>query len=145
MARILGIDIGTVRVGLAVSDPDGVLAQPLDVVPRDGATDAIADRTRELEVGEVVVGIPLRMDGSHGPEADAAEDFARTLEELLGLPVARWDERLSTKEAEKAMRSAGAGSRKQRGVVDKVAAAVVLQAFLDNRRQSRLGDHRRTS
>jgi putative holliday junction resolvase len=135
VARVLGIDIGTVRVGLAVSDPDGVLAQPLDVVPRDGATDAIADRTRELEVGEVVVGIPLRMDGSHGPEADAAEEFARTLEGVLDLPVARWDERLSTKQAERSMRAAGANSRKQRGVVDKVAAAMVLQSFLDNRRQ----------
>ena len=135
MARVLGIDIGSVRVGLAVSDPDGVLATPLDVVPRDGATEAIADRTRELEVDEVVVGIPLRMDGSHGPEADAAEDFAMTLEGLLGLPVARWDERLSTKEAEWAMRASGANSRKQRGVVDKVAAAMVLQAFLDNRRR----------
>lgn len=135
MARVLGIDIGSVRVGLAVSDPDGVLATPLDVVPRDGATAAIADRTRELEVDEVVVGIPLRMDGSHGPEADAAEDFAMTLEGLLGLPVARWDERLSTKEAERAMRASGANSRKQRGVVDKVAAAMVLQAFLDNRRR----------
>jgi putative holliday junction resolvase len=134
MARVLGIDLGTVRVGLAVSDPDGVLAQPLDVVPREGATDAIADRSRELEVGEVVVGIPLRMDGSHGPEADAADDFASALEASLGLPVARWDERLSTKEAERSMRAAGTNSRKQRGVVDKVAAAMVLQSFLDSRR-----------
>ena len=131
---MLGIDIGTVRVGLAVSDPDGLVAQPLEVVPRGTATDAIADRTRELEVGEVVVGIPLRMDGSHGPEADAAETFARTLEGLLDVPVARWDERLSTKEAERSMRAAGANSRKQRGVVDKVAAAMVLQSFLDSRR-----------
>ncbi len=137
MARVLGIDIGTVRVGLAVSDPDGLLAQPLDVVPREEATDAIADRTRELDVGEVVVGIPLRMDGSHGPEADAAEDFARTLERRLGVPVARWDERLSTRQAERSMRAAGADSRTQRGVVDKVAAALVLQSFLDHRRRPR--------
>jgi putative holliday junction resolvase len=134
MARVLGIDIGTVRVGLAVSDPNGLIAQPLDVVPRESASDAIAERTRELEVGEVVVGIPLRMDGSHGPEADAAESFARALEGLLDVPVARWDERLSTKEAERAMRTAGADSRKQRGLVDKVAAAMVLQSFLDSRR-----------
>jgi putative Holliday junction resolvase len=134
VGRVLGVDIGTVRVGLAVSDPAGVLAQPLDVVPRDGATDAIADRTREMDVAEVVVGIPLRMDGSHGPEADAAEEFARMLEGVLDLPVARWDERLSTKEAERSMRAAGADARKQRGVVDKVAAAMVLQSFLDSRR-----------
>ena len=134
MARVLGIDIGTVRVGLAVSDPEGVLAQPLDVVPRERATDEIADRTRELDVGEVVVGIPLRLDGSHGPEADAAEDFARSLEALLDVPVARWDERLSTKGAERSMRAAGVTARKQRGSVDKVAAALVLQSFLDHRR-----------
>jgi len=136
MARVLGVDIGTVRVGLAVSDPDGVLASPLDVVPREGAEAEIAERTRNLEVDEIVVGIPLCMDGSHGPAADAAEAFARALEGAIGVPVARFDERLSTKEAERAMRAGGSNARKQRGVVDKVAAALVLQAFLDSRRTS---------
>jgi putative Holliday junction resolvase len=134
MGRVLGIDIGTVRVGLAVSDPLGVVAQPLDVVPRDDALDDIAQRTADLDVDQIVVGIPLRLDGSHGPEAEAAETFARNLEEQLGVPVARWDERLSTKQAERAMRTGGSDARHQRGVVDKVAAAVVLQAYLDNRR-----------
>jgi putative pre-16S rRNA nuclease len=143
MPRVLGIDIGTVRVGLAVSDPLGLLAQPLGVVPRDGAVDEIESRSSALEVEEIVVGIPLRLDGSHGPEAEAAEAFARDLESRLALPVARWDERLSTKQAERSMSSAGASSRKQRGVVDKVAAALVLQAFLDSRRPRNAPDTER--
>lgn len=131
---MLGVDIGSVRVGLAVSDAGGVIAQPLSVVPRATALDEIVHRTRDLEVGEIVVGIPLRMDGSRGPEAEEAESFARDLESQTELPVARWDERLSTVQAQRAMRSGGVDARGQRGNVDKVAAAVVLQAFLDSRR-----------
>lgn len=135
MARVLCVDVGTARVGLAVSDPAGLTAQPLEVVPGgDDVAALIADRARELEVGEIVVGIPLRMDGTHGPEAEAAEAFAKRLEQLAELPVTRWDERLSTVEASRVMRDAGANTRRQRGVVDKVAAAVVLGAYLESRR-----------
>ena len=135
MARVLGIDFGSVRIGLAVSDPAGLTAQPLDVIAADeGAVDVIAERARELEVGEIVVGIPLRMNGEHGPEADAAEAFAGQLERLTDLPVRRWDERLSTVEATRVMRGGGANAKRQRGVVDKVAAAVVLGAYLESRR-----------
>jgi putative Holliday junction resolvase len=137
MSRVLGVDVGTVRVGLALSDPAGITAQPLEVINGPGPSGfaaAVAERARELEVSEIVVGIPLRMDGGRGPAADAAEAFALSLEEVTGLPVARWDERLSTKEAERAMRAAGANSRRQRGVVDKVAAALVLSAYLEARR-----------
>lgn len=134
MTRVLGVDLGTVRVGLAVSDPDGVLAQPFDVIEREHAELEIARRTSELEVEEIVVGIPLKMDGTHGPAADEAESFALALELQTGLPVARWDERLSTKEAERAMRAGGKKAKQQRGTVDKVAAALVLQSFLDHRR-----------
>lgn len=137
MTRVLGVDLGSARVGLAVSDPAGLTAQPLDVL-KVGDTDdvvaAVARRAEELEVGEIVVGIPLRMDGAHGPEADAAESFARRLEGATSVPVRRWDERLSTVEASRAMRSAGADARRQRGVVDKVAAALVLGAYLESRR-----------
>lgn len=134
MGRVLGVDLGTVRVGLAVSDPEGLMAQPLDVIASADAVEAIAERARELEVAEIVVGIPLRMSGARGPEAEAAEEFARSLEEATDLPVRRWDERLSTVEAERAMRAAGASARKQRGVVDKVAAALILDAYLESRR-----------
>jgi putative Holliday junction resolvase len=137
MGRVLGVDLGSTRVGLALSDPDGVVAQPLEVLTgagADGFAAAVAERARELGAAEIVVGIPLRLDGGHGPEADAAEAFARLLEEKTALPVHRWDERLSTVQAQRAMRSAGANTRRQRGVVDKVAAALVLGAYLDSRR-----------
>jgi putative Holliday junction resolvase len=137
MPRVLGVDLGTVRVGLAVSDPDGIVARPLEVIegPRDFAT-AVAERARDLEVSEVVVGIPLRLSGEHGPEAAAAEEFARRLEQSTAIPVRRWDERLSTVEAQRSMRAAGHDARTQRGVVDKVAAALVLGAYLESRRPS---------
>src|ERR671910_150010 len=114
MPRVLGVDVGTARVGLALSDPAGITAQPLEVIEGAGPSGfaaAVAERARELEVEEIVVGIPLRMDGARGPAAEAAEAFARSLEDASGLPVHRWDERLSTKEAERAMRAAGANGR----------------------------------
>jgi putative Holliday junction resolvase len=134
MARVLGVDLGSVRVGLAVSDADGLIAQPLDVVPRADALTNIAARVIDLGVGEVVVGIPYRMDGTQGPEANAANEFMKTLQNELDVPVSHFDERLTTKEAERAMRVGGVRAKKQRGVVDKVAAALILQAFLDSRR-----------
>jgi putative Holliday junction resolvase len=126
--RVLCIDFGTVRIGLAVSDPLGATAQPLDVVASD--VDAVVERARELEVGEIVVGLPLRTSGEAGPEAVAARDFARDVEEASGIPVQLWDERLSSVQAEKVM---GGTARSRRGSVDKVAAAIVLQSFLDAR------------
>jgi putative Holliday junction resolvase len=136
MPRILGVDVGSVRIGLALSDPLGVTAQGLEVVnvSESSPLDAVVERVREHEVDEIVVGIPIRMDGTHGAEAKSAEAFARALEEATSLPVTRWDERLSTKEAARAMQAAGADSRKQRGVIDKIAAAVFLQAYLESRR-----------
>lgn len=137
MPRVLGVDVGTARVGLALSDPVGITAQPLEVIDQPGPSGfaaVVAERARALEVEEIVVGIPLRMDGKEGPAAEAAEGFARSLEELTGLPVQRWDERLSTKEAERAMRAGGANARRQRGIVDKVAAALVLSSYLEHKR-----------
>jgi putative Holliday junction resolvase len=134
MTRVLGVDLGTVRVGLAVSDPDGILAQPLDVIPRENAELEVAARAAHLEVSEIVVGMPITLGGTRGQAAEAAEAFAEELEVRTKLPVARWDERMSTKEAERAMRATGKSSRQQRGMVDKVAAALILQSFLDSRR-----------
>ena len=136
MPRILGVDVGSVRIGLALSDPLGITAQGLEVIDVSDASpiEAVVQRVREHEVEEIVVGIPRRMDGTRGPEAESAEVFARALEEATALPVTRWDERLSTKEAARSMRAAGADARKQRGVIDKVAAAIFLQAYLESRR-----------
>jgi putative holliday junction resolvase len=134
MTRVLGVDLGTVRVGLAVSDPDGILAQPFEVIPRDGAEVEIAFRAGRLEVGEIMVGIPYNLDGTPGHAAEVAEAFAEVLEEKTGLPVARWDERLSSKQAARAMREGGKSAKQQRGELDKVAAALVLQSYLDSKR-----------
>ena len=134
MGRVLGVDYGTVRVGLAVTDPGGILAQPFSVIARDGAEDEICVHVRAMDVTEIVVGMPVRLDASHREEAIEAEAFALALEHRTGLPVARFDERLSTIQAERAMRAAGTKAKDQRGVVDKIAAALVLQAFLDARR-----------
>lgn len=128
--RVLAVDHGTVRAGLAVSDPLGHTAQPLEVVAADDI-DAIVARAREYEVSEIVVGLPLRTNGTVGPEAEAAREFARRLEEASGVPVRLWDERLSSVEAERAM---GGTARERRGSVDKVAAAIVLQSYLESRR-----------
>ena len=126
--RVLCVDYGTVRIGLAVSDPLGATAQPLEVV---SDIEDVVERARELEVAEIVVGLPLRTSGEEGPEAEAAREFARDVEEASGIPVHLWDERLSSVQAERVM---GGDSRKRRGSVDKVAAAIVLQNFLDARR-----------
>jgi putative Holliday junction resolvase len=132
MARVLAIDLGAARIGLAVSDPEGLVAQPLDVIPNDDdALDAIAT----IEADEFVVGLPVRMNGTRGPEADAAEAFAETLRTRTAKTVTLWDERLSTVEAERTMRSGGTRAKQQRGRVDKVAAAVFLQSFLESRRR----------
>ena len=128
--RVLCVDYGTVRIGLAVSDPLGATAQPLDVV---GDIDEVVERARDLEVSEIVVGLPLRTSGESGPEAEAARAFARDLEEASGIPVQLWDERFSSVEAERVM---AGSSRRRRGSVDKVAAAIVLQGFLDSRRRT---------
>ena len=133
--RTLGIDLGKVRVGLAVSDPEGIVAHPLVVVDRESAAEEIAFHAAHLEVDQIVVGVPVKMDGEWGPEAQEAEAFASALGHRTGLPVELWDERLSTKQAERVMRAVGKKAREQRGMVDKVAAAITLQSFLDSRRE----------
>lgn len=133
--RVLCVDFGTVRIGLAVSDPLGSTAQPLEVVAAgETSVETIVDRVKAYEVTEIVVGLPVRTDGTTGPEAEAVQAFARRLEDAAGVPVRLWDERLSSVEAERVMRSAGVDARAQRGSVDKVAAAIVLQSYLESRR-----------
>lgn len=135
--RALGIDVGTRRVGVAVSDPTGTIAQGLTVLPRTSWT-AVLARVRalvaELGVERVVVGLPLRMDGSEGPAAAQARAFAGRLRAELQVPVVMQDERLSTAEAERTMISGDASRRHRRERRDAVAAALILQQYLDRRR-----------
>jgi putative Holliday junction resolvase len=138
--RALGIDLGSKRIGIALSDSDGRLATPYDVVirSRDKAADhrRIAALATETEAEILVVGLPLSLDGSSGRAADSARKEARLLGEITGLPVETWDERLSTVTAHRDLRAQGLDERARRKVVDQVAASVFLQAWLDHRRST---------
>ena len=136
MTPLLGIDLGTKRIGVALSDPTGMLASPIATVPhRSDREDAayIAALCAERGVTAVVVGWPRNMDGTAGPAARRAEAFAERLHEATRLPVHLWDERLSTVAAERALIELGASRERRREVRDRVAAAVLLQAYLDAR------------
>jgi putative Holliday junction resolvase len=132
--RILGLDLGQSRIGVAISDPERRLALPLGTI-RTGAPEdvkAVAAMVRDHEVSELVVGHPLSMSGAAGEAADHAEKFAEALRGFLGLPVHLQDERLSTVQAERELSSRGMRGRERREVVDQTAATVILQAYLDS-------------
>lgn len=135
--RVLGIDLGSKRIGVAVSDRTGTIASPLVVLQRSGspARDhrAIARLVEEEEAEAVVVGLPLNMNGSMGAAAKAAVAEAKALATVVNVPVHTSDERRTTVTADRAMIEAGMGALARRKVVDKVAAAVLLQHWLDGR------------
>jgi putative Holliday junction resolvase len=135
--RFLGVDVGRARIGLALGDDVLWTARPLRVVARraDAATLAdIAHSAREFEVDRAVVGLPINMDGSEGPAARHAREFAAKLAAALGVPVALFDERLSTFEADTRLREQGFSAKDRRSRVDAEAAAVILQGWLDRER-----------
>jgi putative holliday junction resolvase len=131
--RVLGLDLGDVRIGVAISDPDRRLALPLGTIHTGAPADvkAVASLVRDHDVTFVVVGHPLLLSGEAGERARHAEAFAEALRSFLDVPVVLHDERLSTVEAERALREAGARGRRRRAVVDRSAATVILQAHLD--------------
>jgi putative Holliday junction resolvase len=131
--RVLGLDLGDSRIGVAISDDERRIAVPLGTVRTGAPGDvrAVAELVREHGVGLVVVGHPLLLSGEAGEQAHHAERFAGALRGILPVPVELHDERLSTVEAERALREAGATSRERRGAVDRSAAAVILQSWLD--------------
>ncbi|MQA79862.1 MAG: Holliday junction resolvase RuvX [Streptosporangiales bacterium] len=135
-ARI-GVDVGTVRVGVAACDPDGVLATPVTTLDRGrGDVDALVELVGEHEAIEAVVGLPLSLSGREGPAATAARAYAATLATRLApVPVRMVDERLSTVTAEHGLRTAGVAGRSRRRVIDRMAAVVILQTALDAERQ----------
>jgi putative Holliday junction resolvase len=136
--RRLGIDVGAVRVGVALSDPDGVLATPLATVPRDIAhgTDlaTIAGFVAEHDAVGIVVGLPRTLAGREGPAAEAARAFGTALAARVPVPITFADERLTTVVATRQMRESGRKGRRQRAVVDQVAAVAILQGWLDTQR-----------
>lgn len=134
MSRLLGLDIGEKRIGVAVSDPDRRVATPLVVLD---AARARADGreliglVEEYEAAAVVVGLPLTLSGEEGPQARRVRESAARLAQFLRVPVEFVDERLTSSEASRRMREAGLSERQQRGSKDMVAAAILLQAYLD--------------
>jgi len=137
MPKILAVDWGRARLGLAVSDELGITAQGLTSLPRVSESrdlETIGAYIRDLGVEAIVVGLPKNMDGSLGPSAEAAQEFARILHDRLDIPVHLWDERLTSLAAERTLVGAGMRLRARRAVLDQVAATMILQGFLDRQR-----------
>jgi putative Holliday junction resolvase len=134
MSRALGVDVGTERTGIAVEVVG--IAQPLLVLTASGddLVPAVVAIAREEEATEIVIGHPLRMDGNEGPAAVRAREIADAVRNEAGLPVVLWDERLTTVQAERTLVGAGVRRRKRRTVIDKLAATVMLQSYLDSGR-----------
>jgi putative holliday junction resolvase len=132
MGRILGIDHGDVRIGIAMSDETAFLASPICVLDSTNAgMDQIVAIIAEYAVEKVIVGLPRNMDGSYGPATEKVRKFIEKLKTKTVVPVVEWDERLSTVSAHNAMREGGLDGKQRKGLVDKVAAKIILQNYLD--------------
>ena len=132
--RTLALDHGTVRIGVAVSDELGMIAHPLEFIPAEplaGFLERLKKLVAEREVGRVLVGMPRNMDGSYGPAAEKVNEFVRQLRETLSVPIQTWDERLTSVQAQRMLREAAVKGAKQRQKVDQMAAAILLQSYLD--------------
>ncbi|TET37633.1 MAG: Holliday junction resolvase RuvX [Dehalococcoidia bacterium] len=135
----LGLDIGEKRIGVAIADPEGLLAIPLTVIERVGEEadlEAILALANEHGVRRIVVGLPRSLDGSIGKQAERVLSFSKVLSQRTDVPVDTWDERLSTVAAERLLRDAGVKSDKRRARRDAMAAAIILQGYLDRERAS---------
>ncbi|MGH7165525.1 MAG: Holliday junction resolvase RuvX [Nitrospiraceae bacterium] len=133
--RILALDPGTKRIGVALSDELGWTAQPLETFARRSLEADVAHIRGLVErhdVRQVLVGLPIRLDGRLGPEAEGVQKFMAELERALPVPVTGWDERLTSKSAEHLLIEANVSRRKRKGAVDRVAAAILLQSYLES-------------
>ena len=136
--RVLAVDLGDARMGLAVSDPSGTVVTPIEALVRVGGPDdvsAIATAAKEWDVSAIVIGLPLSMDGRRGEQARKALEFCNQLKRVTSAPVSTWDERLSTVEAAARLRDAGVRASRNRGRLDSASAAVILEAYLSSRRR----------
>lgn len=141
-SRILALDYGTKRIGVALSDELGWTAQPLETIERRTLVRDIAhieELVQGHEVKEVLIGLPLRLDGEEGPAVQAVHEFVAHLGEALSVPIVTWDERMTTRSAEDLLIAADVSRKKRKGVVDRVAAAILLQSYLES--QTPTGTH----
>jgi putative Holliday junction resolvase len=135
--RILGLDVGERRIGVALSDASGILATPLTTikaVPQEQALAQLVDLTRDYAAVLVVIGLPLTLRGEVGPQAQVVQRFGDILADRLPCPIQFFDERLTTAAAEQMMRELGIKPERRKQQIDQVAAAIILQDFLDHRR-----------
>jgi putative Holliday junction resolvase len=136
--RTLGVDYGDRHIGLAISDSLGLIAQPLATIQLEGSESVRKAAVREIvqshDVGLIVVGMPLRMDGSEGSRAEKTRTFAAWLEKAAGVPVAFWDERLTTHQALRSVQEQKVRIKSKRSVVNQIAAVIILQGYLESRR-----------
>jgi putative Holliday junction resolvase len=133
--RILALDLGARRIGVAVSDPLGITAQGLQTIQRTNGRNDLAELQRlakQYEVGMILLGQPIHMSGKVGRQAQHAEEFAGQLRRRLGLEVNLWDERLTTAEAQRVLKSSGVSIEKRKQAVDRMAAVLLLQSYLDH-------------
>ncbi len=138
MTRVLGLDFGERRIGVALSDPLGISAQRLTVLERTNLRadlGAVRELVAQHGVEAIVVGLPLTMKGEHGVQAEKVAAFARQLQERVSVPVHLVDERLTTVEGERALRATETSRRKRKATIDQVAAQLILQHYLDGQRQ----------
>jgi putative Holliday junction resolvase len=132
----LAVDVGSVRIGLARSDPHGILATPLAAVPAgEGAVAQVAAQARECEAVEIIVGLPIGLNGAEGQAAAQARDWAKGLTQLTEIPVLFVDERLSTVQAQRGLREAGRSIKTSRAIIDSASAVVLLQSYVDGQKR----------
>jgi putative holliday junction resolvase len=132
--RILALDPGTRRIGVAISDELKIIAQPLEFIPAEPMSvffDRLNAILHEKEVELIIVGMPRNMDGSYGPAALAAQEFTAALRENVAVPIKTWDERLTSVQANRLLIEANVRREKRKEMVDKMAAAILLQSYLD--------------
>lgn len=143
--RILGLDVGTRTIGIAISDPLGLTAQGITTWQRTGQIRFDLKKIEELvekyEVKKIVVGLPKNLDGSLGTAVNEVKDFTNLLTNEIGIEVIFWDERLSTVEAEKVLLEGDLSRRKRKKVIDKIAAVLILQSYLDRLNNNRLNNN----
>jgi putative holliday junction resolvase len=142
MTRILGLDVGTKTIGVAVSDLLGWTAQGVETIRRrpnhpEEDFSRIKELISQYEIGEVVVGLPKNMNGSIGPSGEACQNFAKEIEIITGLSVILWDERLTTMAAERTLISADVSRKKRKQVIDKLAATIILQGYMDSQKNKK--------
>ena len=136
--RILGLDVGTKRIGVALSDGLFITSQGLETIHRqtlDKDLETIKNVIKENDVGEVVVGLPLNMNGTYSQKTKEVVEFADNLYKTIGIPVKTWDERLTTVQAKRVLLEADVSRRKRRQTADRLAAQIILQGYLDSRKK----------